>query len=146
MNFALGFASSLAVVIFVWAWLKAVPAFLMRVQNEIVLARSWGTKFTENGKDYEETVSLVQSGRHVVGKIKLKVSQTQVSEYAFEGTFRHRVLTATYCTTNPSEYEQGAFALKYVKNRLEGYYILFSKNTEDAEDLVASRYEWAQTN
>ena len=73
------------------------------------------------------------------GEITFKESSDVTTVYNFEGTFRFLILTGTYQSTDPTDYEQGAFALRYKKGKLIGQHALLSKNSDD---LISSDYVW----
>lgn len=126
----------------VWLWRKGFPEIYQRyASDEPTIGGTWNTAFSENGTQYTEEVELNQIGRKVWGLITLKGGD-EVSTYQYQGVFKNLILTATYASTDRSEIEQGAFALRYTRHgTLEGQYVLLAKQTEQ---LVSSEYKWTK--
>src|ERR1017187_6159010 len=104
----------LAVLLLIWLWNDVFPRVFRRLFScEPAIGGNWKTTFKEGNKEYHELVELTQKGRKVSGKITLKLENDETAIYHFEGTFKHLILTCTYQSTDPAEYEQGVFALKY---------------------------------
>ena len=108
------------------------------------ISGKWKTAFKEGGQDYSEKVSLELIGDKVKGEIELidpndhdKITDT----YRFKGVFKERVLTATWVSNDPTDYEMGAFALIYEKKEFKGQYIFFSSENR-GDEIIASDYEW----
>ncbi|MBU1637231.1 hypothetical protein KKC97_06140, partial [bacterium] len=61
------------------------------------------------------------------------------------GTFKNRILSGTYFSTDNSNFERGAILLLYVKKgKFVGQQSLFSKTADKltADELVSTKYEW----
>ena len=131
----------LIVAVLIWAWNNVLPPVMQRFyRDEPTIGGKWRTTFREGNREYRETVTLKQRGRRVRGEIVLHEPPDEVTTYKFEGRFKYLILTGTYQSTDPSDYEQGAFALKYTRqNTFVGQYVLFSKQ---ADHLISSPYEW----
>lgn len=126
-----------------WILKIPIPFLLQRiVYQEPTISGEWTTVFHENDQTFHENVTLKQRGRRVTGKIVLRLSESENPVYEFEGTFKHLIMTCTYRSTDPSEYERGAFALRYTKKKkFIGQHVLISK---ESEKLISSDYEWSQ--
>lgn len=131
-------AVSLGTLVVVWAWKELAPRFAQLFYSEPLIAGIWRTTFAEEGTEFHENVKLVQRGRKVEGEIILEDGGVQ-TKYKFKGIFRYLILTGTYEATDPRDYEQGAFALKYVSGRLVGEHILLSRTSDQP---ITSRYLW----
>jgi len=111
--------------------------------DEPLLDGKWRARFSEGSETYYEEVELTQRGRRVKGTINLTIGPRESEEkfsYTFEATFKHLLLTGTYCSTNRRDYEQGSFSLRYTNQRtLVGQHICLSSNSDD---LVSSEYVW----
>lgn len=136
-------AGGLITALLIWLWRKIIPEVWQRfASDEPAVAGKWKTAFAEDGKQYVEEVELNQVGRKIWGIITLK-GQDDVSNYAFDGTFKNLIMAATYASTDRSEIERGAFALRYTRHGdFEGQYVLFAKQSEK---LVSSEYKWTKT-
>jgi len=131
------------VLILIWIWNDVIPQITQRfLHQEPSINGKWNTCFHEDTNEFHEVVTLKQKGRRVNGQITLKVDKQEDSVYTFEGTFKHLILTCTYQSTDPAEYEQGVFALRYKKNSFSGQHVLISKQSED---LISSNYEWKRS-
>ena len=129
----------LAVIGIMWLWREIVPRIMTHLlQGEPKIAGTWKTTFKEAGETKHETVELFQKGRLIKGTLVLREADGE-SKYRFRGTFKHRILKAVYESTDPTEYECGAFAMIYRMGKMDGQYILFGT---DSEDLVTSEYTW----
>ena len=130
----------LIVIVLAALWREVLPRLLQRFfYDEPRLPPNWKTTYEEGEQDYHENVTLTQNGRRVTGEVVLREGEDKTT-YKFEGTFRHLFLTATYQSTDPADYEQGAFALRYKRNgTFVGQHVLLSNKSEE---LVSSRYEW----
>jgi hypothetical protein len=133
----------LVVLVVVWFWNNVLPRILQQFyHHEPSVEGKWRTTFREDGTEYHETVTLTQKGRRVRGEIALNDATDETTMYKFEGTFKHLILTGTYCSTDPTDYEQGAFALRYTRQGLfKGQHALISKQSEQ---LISSDYEWTR--
>ena len=130
------------VVLFLrWFWNDIIPRILQRFyHHEPSIDGKWRTTFSEGEVEYHETITVKQKGRKVKGEIALREGDEDTI-YKLEGTFKYLILTGTYESTNPTEYEQGAFALRYIKGNFRGQYVLLSK---ESEELISSEYEWVR--
>ena len=131
------------VLVVLWLWNNVIPLLVDRFyHHEPSVGGEWRTQFKEGDEEYHEIVTLKQKGRNVSGKIILREGDSE-SEYRFRGIFKHLIMTCTYSSTDPAEYEQGVFALQYKtgrrKGRFEGQHVLLSK---ESEDLISSPYIW----
>lgn len=130
----------LIVLVLIWLWNNVFPPIIQRFyRDEPKIGGSWKTTFWENQKEYHETVTIRQKGRKVRGTIVLHEDEQQVTTYKFEGRFKYLVLTGTYDCTDPTDIEQGAFALHYKQGKFSGKHILFSK---ESDKLISSDYHW----
>ena len=103
----------LLVLALVWFWNNVFPNILqVFYHHEPTIAGKWKTTFREGDKEFSETVTLNQKGRRIKGSIVLRESDDDTTTYKFQGTFRYLILSATYESTDPTDYEQGAFALR----------------------------------
>lgn len=135
-------AGGIIVAILQYAWNNWFPPIIQKFyRDEPQIGGEWRTTFTEGNKEYHEQVTLKQKGRRVSGRIILTTdSDDGTTTYSFEGQFKNTILSATYESSDPSDYEQGAFVLHYRKGkRFDGQYILSSK---ESEDLISSPYNW----
>jgi hypothetical protein len=125
------------------AIVAASPWLIRRVRmkrnanrGEPLIEGKWHTTFEENGQVFHENVLLTQNGRKVKGELVLEDGTE--TRYKFSGAFKHLILTGTYEATDPKDYEQGAFALRYANKTLNGQYIL----SRGSDQLVTSNYKW----
>jgi len=130
----------------IWLGQQFGPRIMATIRHdEPRLDDTWKTTFKEEGIEYHEDVRLVQSGHLVKGDIELHLphsesGQTNSLKYQFEGRFRHLILAATYRSTDPSRFEQGAFVLKYTAEKtLVGQHVFWSQGTERP---ISSEYKW----
>ncbi len=134
-------AGGLVVLALIWLWRNVIPQITQRfLHQEPSINGKWNTSFKEGENEFHEVVTLKQRGRKVAGQIVLKEEQED-SVYTFEGTFKHLILTCTYKSTDPSEYEQGVFALRYTRGKFIGQHVLISKLSDK---LISSDYDWTR--
>jgi hypothetical protein len=119
----------------------APRVFQRFLHQEPIISGKWNTAFHEDDEKYSEVVTLTQRGRKVTGQIVLKLDNHEDSVYTFDGTFKHLILTCIYQSTDPAEYEQGVFALRYTKGKFLGQHVLISKQSDS---LISSDYEWTR--
>jgi len=126
-----------------WFWNNILPRILQRFyRDEPIIAGKWKTTFQEGGKTYKENVTIKQKGRRVNGIITLLEEDGETTNYKFEGRFKNLILSCTYESTNPSDYEQGSFTLKYTRHlKLTGQHVLLSKTSDH---LISSDYLWVR--
>lgn len=131
------------VLILQWVWKTALPELSLRfLRNEPRIAGEWKTTFKENGKEYNENVTLKQRGRNITGVILLKEEEDEDTVYNFSGTFKNLILSGTYVSRDEADFERGVILLKYLgKGKFTGQNIFFSKTSEK---LVPSDYEWTK--
>ena len=131
----------LLVLALVWFWNNVLPNILqVFYHHEPSIGGKWKTTFREGDKEFNESVTLTQRGRRIKGSIVLRESDDETTTYKFQGTFRYLILSGTYESTDPTDYEQGAFALRYTRHgTFTGQHILLSRK---AEQLISSDYEW----
>ncbi len=112
--------------------------------TDVQLSENWKTTFSEKqagkNKVFHETVNLTRSGSKVTGTITFE-EENELSKYFFEGSFMHNILTCTYRSTDPEDWERGAFALEYGKKVFEGYYVFRSKEKAGLK-IKPSPYRW----
>ena len=95
-----GVIASLIGAALIWLWTGILQPYLMRIyRGEPKLEKRWMTTFQEDGREMHESVSLMQIGLNVRGTIKLTDTNGRYTTYRFRGTFRHRILAATYDST-----------------------------------------------
>ena len=141
-----GFALLLIAGLFwgVWFWFSSPKHGKAYEGGDLNIRGKWETRFEENGKIYNEKISIDQKENNVSGLIELldfDDPSTVTDRYDFDGIFKDRVLTGTYEATDSSDYERGAFTLIYEKKKFKGQYIFFSTEN-DREKIVTSKYEW----
>jgi len=118
---------------------KKWPSIRRRFSKAPDIGGEWETTFQEGGEEFHETVILKQIGLNVKGSITLVGENPK---YRFEGTFINLLLVCTYYSTDPRDYERGAFALLYDTMRnLNGQYIFIS-NQAGVDKLFPSDYKW----
>ncbi len=116
--------------------------FVFRVKP--IIAGIWKTSFTENENNgpSHETVTLKQKGSQVSGEIEYD-DEGQKIIYKFKGSFKNLILTATYESKDPQEYERGSFSLQYKqKKKFKGQYVTFSKKEDSEPEFIAKEYTW----
>lgn len=145
---SVGIAAGILVAIFVaicgavWKFFK--PRIRKVFLQEPDINGSWRTKFEDNGKERSEEVNLNQRGRgrKVSGHIVLKSNDPAKRDlnFEFKGTFKHLSLICTYQATDRTNYERGAFVLRYSNDgTFTGKYVFTSK---ESDNITASKYEW----
>lgn len=136
-------AGGLILLLLRYLWSKYYPKLSSLWQNEPTISGEWRTTFQEGGQEHHETVDLKQIGRTMSGSISYDDGEKK-TDYKFSGTFKHRILTATFHSVDETNFECGAFALQYEKqNYLVGKYIFFSEENERME-LTTSKYKWTK--
>ncbi|MBI3627956.1 MAG: hypothetical protein HY220_04425 [Candidatus Sungbacteria bacterium] len=110
--------------------------FLYRREPNI--AHKWRTTFEEEGRQYHEDASISQRGKWVTGQLELR-ENGDTTIYKFSGTFQHLILTCTYESTDPRDYERGSFTLKYFRGMFRGQHILLSRSSDQP---ISSEYDW----
>ena len=135
------FVGGVLVLLAIWLWKDVFPRVVQRFRrDEPLLSAKWKTTFVEEGREYHETVTLVQKGRRVGGHISLRESDDEIATYRFEAMFRHLILSGTYQSTDPGNFEQGAFAIRYLPQKaFKGQYIVLSQTTGT---FIAVDYAW----
>lgn len=126
---------------FIWG-IYRLYLFIFRVKP--LIAGKWKTTFTEseNNGPSHETVTLKQKGSQVSGEIEYDGEGEKII-YKFKGSFRDLILTATYESKDPQEYERGSFSLQYKPSKkFKGQYVTFSKKEDSEPEFIATEYSW----
>jgi hypothetical protein len=136
-----GVIGALVASVLIWAWHNVLPQALQYCyRDEPRIGGKWKTTFKEGDTEYRETVTVRQKGRRIKGTIVLHEKNDETTTYKFEGRFKFLILTGTYESIDPADFEQGAFALHYTRvGTFVGQYILFSK---ESDHLISSPYNW----
>lgn len=132
--------SAIMTLVVQWLWQDILPSIILRFQkNEPTIQGYWKTKFSEEGKDFDEDVEVTQKGRKVIATIILNYNNEKII-YHFIGIFKHRILSGTYDSIDETDFERGAILLQYKrKGKFVGQYSFFSKTSDQ---IVSSNYEW----
>ena len=133
-------AGGVVFAILSWIGTSLWPIFIQKFyRDEPSIRGKWKTSFIEGETEYNENVTLTQKGRKVNGEITLNEGDGDTTIYKFEGRFKYLILTCTFESTDPQNYEQGSFSLRYIQGNFEGHYIYFSK---ESDVLLSSNYKW----
>jgi len=130
----------IVLLILIWLYKVILPAISIHLlQTGPVISGKWKTTFKEDGKVYNESVTLKQFGRKISATIVLKEDDDQI-KYHFKGTFQNLILSGTYACEDEANFERGSILLRYTKvHKFVGQNSFLSKTTSD---VVSSKYEW----
>ena len=119
-----------------------VPWYEDRVYKDIKISGEWKTTGEEHGEVFQEVAKVKQNAHRVWGNIIYK-TESEFTEYEFEGEFRNLILTARYWVKSENDLDRGTFTLMLKNNgyTLKGFYSWYL--AED-NDVISGSYEWVR--
>jgi hypothetical protein len=134
-----GLVTALIIALFDQVWVKIInPWFEEKVYSDAKIEGRWESYCLDSTKC--DLVDIKRVGHKVIGTITTIVGPDKGKIYAFTGTFRNLILTATYISDNKSYLDRGSFTLMLIENgdMLKGHVAYY---LDDKHEIVSGEYE-----
>jgi hypothetical protein len=138
-----GLFVSFAVFFFRVYWLRVIqPWYENRLYQGAKIEGSWTTTINfPDGTTNTHRINLERTGYSISGSVVCISGYSEGQAYAFSGTFKNLLLTASYQATNSRNLERGTFTLMLIEggSRLRGHLTYYDSLVHS---VMAAPCEW----
>jgi hypothetical protein len=124
---------------------KIEPWWENKLYSDARVDGAWETKLVraEDSEDYQEEVSIVQTGHSIKGTLYCTIGVDKGRSYEFDGVIRNTILSAYYWNSDKTAIDSGSFTLRLEDNgdRLAGHTVYYY---DIDHSLVSREYIWTR--